>query len=121
MCWVATYIEFSDNDVLDQEKQFQRTEFRSMLQAAGIKHIDAVVEIHNALGETERYHAYLQNVFERMHVEHPGLATEAVLHLASKRAMTVPNQAEWYLHCCCSASYRGCLYTRTIFPGSASA
>lgn len=52
--------------VLDQGPQFQSSEFRRLLSAAGIEVFDAGVEIHDALGEVERYYAYRRNSFTRV-------------------------------------------------------
>lgn len=42
------------------------------------------MECHNALVETERYHAYLCNFYERVIAEHPDLDLGALLQLAVK-------------------------------------
>lgn len=60
MCSVARYIRFQGKVVLNQGSQLHSSEFKSLLYAAGIDHIDAGIERHNAMGETERYHSYLQ-------------------------------------------------------------
>lgn len=83
-CWVETYIGFPDTVVLDQGSQFQSSELRSLVQATGINHVDVSFESHNAMQETERYHAYLRNLFERAGLEHPDLTAEILLQLAVK-------------------------------------
>lgn len=82
--WVAPYIGYPDIVILDQGPQFQSTEFSGLLTAAGIQKKSAGVESHNALGEVERYHAYLRNVFERVQSEHTGVAEETLLALTVK-------------------------------------
>lgn len=82
--WVATYIGFPDEVTLDQGPQFQSKEFGNLLLSAGIKRRDAGVESHNSLGETERYHAFLRNVYERVHHEHTDMKPKMLLKLTVK-------------------------------------
>lgn len=84
MKWVTAYIGYPEVVILDQGPQFQSLEFASLLSAAGIKRKDAGIESHNALGEVERYHAYLRNMFEKVRLEHPTLHLEVVLQPATK-------------------------------------
>lgn len=82
--WVSTYTGYPDEVILDQGPQFQSKEFKSLLSAAGIKWRDAGVESHNSLGETERYHAFLRNIFERVRHEHPNMNQSLILQVAIK-------------------------------------
>lgn len=70
--------------MLDQGPHFQSSEFRSLLNAAGINAIDAGAESHNALGEVERYHAYLRNIFDRVQFENQEMQNKVGLALAVK-------------------------------------
>lgn len=70
--------------VQDRESQFQSSEFRSLLQAAGIKCVNVGIETHNALIEAKRYHTNLRNFFTRVLQEHPNLGAEKRLQLAVK-------------------------------------
>lgn len=45
----------------------------ALLQKAGISQIGVGAESLNAFGETERYHAYVRNGFERVWLDHPDL------------------------------------------------
>lgn len=82
--WVTTYIGYPEEVALDQGPQFQSREFKSLLNYVGIKSKDAGVESHNSLGEEERYHAYLRNIYERVHHEHPDMDPKTILKLANK-------------------------------------
>lgn len=82
--WVATYVGFPTEVILDQGPQFQSREFASLLMSAGINRKDAGVESHNSLGETERYHAFLRSVYDRARYEHPDMAPAMLLKLVVK-------------------------------------
>lgn len=81
--WVAAYVGYPDTFILDQGSQFQSAEFASLLIAAGIIRQDAEIESPNSLGEVERYHAHLGNIFEKVHREHPYMDDEVVLQLST--------------------------------------
>lgn len=49
-CWVASYIVYPDTALLNQGRQFQSSEFCSLLAATGITVKSVGVESHNALG-----------------------------------------------------------------------
>lgn len=68
--WVTMYVGYPDTVLLDQRSQFPSTELHGLLPAASIKARNVGVESHITLGETERYHAYLRNVYERVRSEH---------------------------------------------------
>lgn len=82
--WVKRYLGYPDEVIIDQDPQFQSKQFHSLIAAADISRRDAGVEIHNALGETERYHAYLQNIFERIKSENPTIDRNTILQLSVK-------------------------------------
>lgn len=82
--WVSTYIGFPDCVQVDQGPQFKSHEFRSMLSSAGILVQPSGVESHNALGNGERYHAYLRQVFKKIRDEVTSLDKHDTLRLAIK-------------------------------------
>lgn len=82
--WVSPYIGYPDEVSTDQGPQFRATEWKNLLQAAGIKENSSGVESHNALGVGERYHAYLRRVYNKVRAENPTLTTNNALQLAVK-------------------------------------
>lgn len=82
--WVSTYLGFPDCVALDQGPQFQSQEFLSLLSSAGIVVHPSGIESHNALGNGERYHAYLRKVYTKIRDEVPNLKKEDALRLAIK-------------------------------------
>lgn len=82
--WVESYVGFLDKVILDQGPQFQSKEFRSPLLAAQISSRDAGIESRNSLGKSERYHAYLRNIFKRVRSEYKKMKVITMLMLAIK-------------------------------------
>lgn len=82
--WVAPYVGFPDKVALDQGTQLQSLEFRSLLNAAGIGLSASGVEGHNSLGNGERYHKYLREVYRRVKEETPLADKTMMLRLAVK-------------------------------------
>lgn len=70
--------------MLDKSKEFQSSEFCSLLNTANVQRKDAGVESHSSLGETERYHPYLRHVSENVCIQHPEMSDKVTLQLASK-------------------------------------
>ena len=80
--WVKPYVGYSDQIHEDQGPQFQSSEWKSLLHAAGIKPTDSGVESHNALGAGETYHEYLRQIFRKVRAELPQQPVEQVLSIA---------------------------------------
>lgn len=55
-----------------------------MCQLSGIVLTLPGVEIHNALGEGERYHAYLCQVYKKVRADFPNIDEEYTLRIALK-------------------------------------
>ena len=80
--WVNPYAGYSDEIHGDQGPQFQSSEWKNLLQAAGIKQTDSGIESHNALGPGETYHEYLRQIFRKVRAEFPSLQNENALSIA---------------------------------------
>lgn len=74
--------------------RFQSSEFLSLLSATGIKGINVGVESHNAIVETERYHAYLRNIYERVRLHHTEMKADIILALAVKACNNTAGPSE---------------------------
>lgn len=70
---VAMCLGYPNAILFNQGSQFQSTEFRSLLFAAGTKAQNTGVESHKAPEKTVMYHAYLCNIYERARTKHSKL------------------------------------------------
>lgn len=66
---VNPYSDYWNEIHEDQGPQFQSSEWKNLLHAAGIKPTDSGVESHNALGARETYHEYLCQIFGKVTAE----------------------------------------------------
>lgn len=80
--WASVYVGHPEAMHADQGPQFRSATWAALAHSAGITLVNSGVESHNALGSGERYHAFLRNVYRRVHAEHPGLDKESMLAMA---------------------------------------
>lgn len=81
-CWVTPYVGHPDLMHTDQGPQLISGQWRALLAANGIKHLESGVESHNSLGAGERYHAFMRQLFLRVRAAHPTVDREHALSLA---------------------------------------
>lgn len=85
-CWVTPYVGHPDFMHTDQGPQLISGQWRALLAANGIKHMESGVESHNSLGAGERYHAFMRQLFFvfflRVRAAHPTVDREHALSLA---------------------------------------
>lgn len=83
--WVAPYVGYPECLAFDQGPQFGKSgDWHGLLLSAGIKEQPSGVESHNALGNGERYHAFLRRVFNKVRADSPELSEELSLALSLK-------------------------------------
>lgn len=82
--WAVVYIGFPDIISADEGPEFRSSEWKNLLQTAGIQFKLSGVESHNAINSGERYHSYLRSIFERVRNEHNELDNDDILSIAVK-------------------------------------
>lgn len=82
--WVSTYIGFPESIAADQGPQFTSSEWKSLLQTAGIRDQPSGVESHNEIGVGERYHSYLRRIYNKVIADDPHIDRNLALQLAAK-------------------------------------
>lgn len=82
--WVTKYVGFPDSIACDQGSIFISAKLGDLCRASGVSLRISGVESHNALGEGERYHAFLRRVYTKVKLESPDLAPDPVLAVAVK-------------------------------------
>lgn len=82
--WIQTYIGPLDVIATDSCSAFTSREWHTLLRAHGIRAQVAGVEGHNALGESERYHAFLKRIFHKARTDSQILSDEYALALLLK-------------------------------------
>ena len=80
--WVTPYIGYSTELHADRGPCFNSSEWRTYLQATGIKRKDSGIESHNALGAGESYHHFLRRVYQRVQAQYKSIDAEDCLCLA---------------------------------------
>lgn len=64
--WISPYLGYPDVIAVYEGPQLRSLEWKSLLQADGIKQHSSSVEIHNSLGVGERYHSFLRRVCQKV-------------------------------------------------------
>ena len=82
--WVIPYVVYSTEIHVDQGPQFTSEKWKSLLAAAGIQMEESGVESHNALGEGERYHSFLRQIYRKVCAQFPAASKEYALSLSVK-------------------------------------
>lgn len=82
--WVNPYLGYPEILAFDQGLQFTNNLWKSFLQKYGITTQPSGVEIHNAFGVNERYHAYLRSIYRETEEDDPSIRKEQALAMALK-------------------------------------
>lgn len=82
--WSHVFIEYPDHIIVGQGPQFVSENFKRQFQVNGVKFQLSRVELHNAIGGEERYHAFLRKVYYRFSVSHHVLYPELTLQISIK-------------------------------------
>lgn len=82
--WVVRYIGYPDALALDKGPQFTSKEWESLMKEADIEIHPSGVESYNALGNGERYHAFLLKIYDNVRADAADISEERALSLAIK-------------------------------------
>ncbi|CDF33317.1 unnamed protein product [Chondrus crispus] len=82
--WSLPYAGHPEHMHADQGPQFESRRWEGLCHLAGIELTLSGVEEHNALGEGERYHAYLRQVYNKFKADFPTIDAEYALQIAIK-------------------------------------
>lgn len=82
--WSLPYVGHPEHMHADQGPQLKSRRWECLCHLAGIDLTLSGVEEHNALGEGERYHAYLRQTFNKVKADFPTIPDSYSLHIAVK-------------------------------------
>lgn len=80
--WAQAYAGHPQVVHVDQAPQFTSPTWQGLRNSARFELVKSGVESHNALGAGERYNAYLQTIYRKVRLGHPGIDQETALSTA---------------------------------------